>query len=237
MADTRTWVGLGAVGLGGYLILTQLPSGLEAQGAFWYALGAADPHERAAAIQHLQALAQQAQKAGQTAIAQTLTQWATALGASTSSGGGSSTGGGSSSGQPAQPTVPRSTPTPTGPDLGACPNQTLRFGSRGACVATVQTALNYWAARRVVRIDNAPLTVDGIFGPETLAAVEQFQAEEGLTVDGVVGPQTWGRLQQPSPYHPPAAPAPAPRGSSNPYPFTAPQVPGSVILPFPAPPT
>ena len=231
MADTRTWVGLGAVGLGGYLILTQLPSGLEAQGAFWYALGAADPHERAAAIQHLQALARQAQKAGQTAIAQTLTQWATALGASTSSGGGAS------GGQPARPTGPRSTPTPTGPDLGACPNQTLRFGSRGACVATLQTAINYWAARRVVRIDNAPLAVDGIFGPATLAAVEQFQAEEGLTVDGVVGPQTWGRLQQPSPYHPPAAAASSPSTSSNPYPFGAPQTPGSVIVPFPVPPT
>ena len=234
MADTRTWVGVGAVGLGGYLILTQLPSGWEAQGAFWYALGAADPHERATAIHHLQVLAQQAQKAGQTQIAKTLAQWAAALGATPSSGSGSSSGGQSSPHTVHTPTTGASAP---GPDLGACPNQILRFGARGACVATLQTAINYWAARRVVRIDNAPLTVDGIFGPETLAAVEQFQAEEGLTVDGVVGPQTWGRLQQPSPYHPPASAASAPSGSSNPYPFGAQQVPGSLIVPFPVPPT
>jgi len=37
---------------------------------------------------------------------------------------------------------------------------------------------------------------DGIYGPNTEAAVEAFQrTEEGLTVDGIVGPVTWGRLQ------------------------------------------
>jgi Putative peptidoglycan binding domain len=46
--------------------------------------------------------------------------------------------------------------------------------------------------------------IDGIFGPQTLAAVKAFQLSKGLLADGVVGPQTWAALFAP------VAPAPAP---------------------------
>ena len=62
---------------------------------------------------------------------------------------------------------------------------TRRNGDRGEGVRAVQTALT---AR------GASVTVDGIFGSGTQAAVERFQDAKGLTVDGVVGLDTWSRL-------------------------------------------
>ncbi|MEU4446940.1 S8 family serine peptidase [Actinosynnema sp. NPDC050801] len=37
-------------------------------------------------------------------------------------------------------------------------------------------------------------SVDGLFGPQTTAAVKVFQTSLGLVADGIVGPQTWGKL-------------------------------------------
>ena len=62
---------------------------------------------------------------------------------------------------------------------------TLSEGATGDAVKTLQTRLNVWGAT---------LTVDGDFGPATLAAVKAFQTQQHLTVDGVVGPQTWAAL-------------------------------------------
>lgn len=58
----------------------------------------------------------------------------------------------------------------------------VKGGSRGDAVRALQVRL------RDLGYD-VPLS--GIFGTKTLAAVKQFQEEEGDVVDGVVGPQTW----------------------------------------------
>ena len=62
---------------------------------------------------------------------------------------------------------------------------TIKIGSRGASVKTLQTLLNS---------NGANLTVDGIFGQLTKIAVLSFQGEKGLTKDGIVGKLTWAKL-------------------------------------------
>jgi peptidoglycan hydrolase-like protein with peptidoglycan-binding domain len=61
-------------------------------------------------------------------------------------------------------------------------------GSTGETVRTVQYLLN---------ATGATLSVDGIFGPLTAAAVTSFQSAHGLTADGIVGDQTWPTLITP----------------------------------------
>jgi peptidoglycan hydrolase-like protein with peptidoglycan-binding domain len=63
---------------------------------------------------------------------------------------------------------------------------TISEGATGPVVRWAQ----YLLVRRTLR-DNQ---IDGIFGPVTKAAVEQFQRESKITVDGIVGPVTWGKL-------------------------------------------
>lgn len=75
----------------------------------------------------------------------------------------------------------------------------LQDGATGAAVYTLQTRLNAWGAT---------LVVDSDFGPATLAAVKAFQTAHHLSVDGIVGPLTWAALNQPPSQ--PSAPNPAP---------------------------
>jgi peptidoglycan hydrolase-like protein with peptidoglycan-binding domain len=56
----------------------------------------------------------------------------------------------------------------------------LRVGSQGDLVAHVQTELG--------------VASDGIFGPQTDAAVRKYQLSSGLDVDGIVGLATWSSL-------------------------------------------
>lgn len=56
----------------------------------------------------------------------------------------------------------------------------LRLHSTGPDVARVQRLLG--------------VQVDGVFGPQTLAAVKGFQRRSDLLVDGQVGPHTWAAL-------------------------------------------
>ena len=57
---------------------------------------------------------------------------------------------------------------------------TLRKGSRGQEVRTLQSKLN--------------LIADGIFGSVTDEAVRDFQRGHNLAADGIVGPKTWAAL-------------------------------------------
>ena len=64
--------------------------------------------------------------------------------------------------------------------------QTLKKGSRGAAVKTLQTALKdlgFYQGK-----------IDGIFGNGTRNAVKAYQRKNGLKADGVAGPKTLGKL-------------------------------------------
>lgn len=72
------------------------------------------------------------------------------------------------------------------------PGTPLRQGSRGPNVVVVQTALNRVSQNYPAIPKISP--VDGIFGPQTEAAVRRFQQIFGLAVDGIVGKATWYEL-------------------------------------------
>jgi peptidoglycan hydrolase-like protein with peptidoglycan-binding domain len=63
---------------------------------------------------------------------------------------------------------------------------TISEGATGSVVKWLQ----YLLVRRTL----SDSQIDGVFGPVTKAAVEEFQKSAHLTVDGIVGPATWGAL-------------------------------------------
>ncbi len=64
-----------------------------------------------------------------------------------------------------------------------------------------------WYQSALNKIQNAGLSVDGVAGSNTRAAVRVFQANRGLTPDGIVGPQTEAALIEVGAGNPPAAAA------------------------------
>jgi len=57
-----------------------------------------------------------------------------------------------------------------------------KYGSRGDEVRQIQTKLKRWGYYYG--------NIDGIYGSQTLSAVKWFQSKNGLTVDGIAGPKT-----------------------------------------------
>jgi hypothetical protein len=98
---------------------------------------------------------------------------------------------------PTRPAAPvlTSTPTVTAPTIPhhapvspvKAPSQELATGDSGSQVTLLQHALAV--------LGFSAGTPDGNYGPATQAAVERFQAAEGLPQVGVVGPQTLAALQ------------------------------------------
>ena len=71
------------------------------------------------------------------------------------------------------------------------PGTPLRVGSRGENVRLMQQLLS---DLRRIHPSLLAIAVDGIFGPQTQAAVVAFQRLFGLTPDGIIGPITWNAI-------------------------------------------
>lgn len=65
-----------------------------------------------------------------------------------------------------------------------------RYGSSGNEVKQIQTRLKSWGYYNGA--------VDGVYGSKTQAAVKSFQRANGLTVDGVAGPKTLAAIGLPT---------------------------------------
>lgn len=70
--------------------------------------------------------------------------------------------------------------------------QTVKLGSSGPDVQTLQAALNQFYQLSSALL---PLVADGNFGAKTDARLKLFQGSVGLIADGVCGPATWARLE------------------------------------------
>ncbi len=71
------------------------------------------------------------------------------------------------------------------------PGKVIAYGARGEDVRDVQTFLNT-ISKSIPAVPS--VTVDGVFGEKTRAAVESFQRLYGLPVNGYVGVVTWYNL-------------------------------------------
>lgn len=77
-------------------------------------------------------------------------------------------------------TTPAATKTTKSPTSTSSSTTIIKKGATGTSVSDLQKQLG--------------VNTDGIFGPQTDAAVRLFQSQNGLTVDGIVGPETTAAL-------------------------------------------
>lgn len=61
----------------------------------------------------------------------------------------------------------------------------VKNGTRGQAAKSVQALLNVYGAQ---------LTVDGVFGSKSVAALKTYQLSQNLTADGICGEKTWNKL-------------------------------------------
>ena len=76
---------------------------------------------------------------------------------------------------------------PAIPYTGGLPSSIVKKGSKGADVKHVQKFLN-WCIK-------AGLTVDGICGTKTVAAIKKFQKQYNLKVDGIFGAKSKSKAE------------------------------------------
>lgn len=79
---------------------------------------------------------------------------------------------------------------PLPPPTGGPTRPTLKRGSTGAAVTSLQSFMNRAFG------SYSKLTVDGDFGPATENVMKEFQRRVGLGADGIVGPATYAKLIQ-----------------------------------------
>ncbi|HEU4324626.1 MAG TPA: peptidoglycan-binding domain-containing protein [Roseiflexaceae bacterium] len=91
------------------------------------------------------------------------------------------------------PAAPTTTPAASSPQPGGVLTRTLTLQDpplNGEDVRSVQ--------QRLLDLGYGLVgDTDGLYGPQTEAAVRVFQLLNGLEVDGVLGPETWARLNDP----------------------------------------
>lgn len=68
------------------------------------------------------------------------------------------------------------------------PVNTVKYGTRGEGAKWVQWHLN--------KVNNTNLSVDGIFGSNSVKKLKEFQKQQSLTVDGLCGRTTKNRLEK-----------------------------------------
>ncbi|WP_138502794.1 N-acetylmuramoyl-L-alanine amidase [Nostoc sp. PA-18-2419] len=76
----------------------------------------------------------------------------------------------------------------------------------GIAGPTTWNSINVILAKRIIRLNHAGgevirylqyrlgVEVDGVYGPQSEAAMKNFQKQNGLQADGIVGPTTWQKL-------------------------------------------
>ncbi|GAA2355056.1 peptidoglycan-binding protein [Streptomyces violaceusniger] len=88
-------------------------------------------------------------------------------------------------------TAPSHQATPTACSYESGRTRILMEGMKGPDVKQIQCLLDH--------VYGYPLEIDGVFGPDTLKAVETMQKCTGIKVDGQVGPDSWKYLDHPKP--------------------------------------